>query len=49
MAVPGHKLDRMFNPEVVAVVGDKGPGLHVAEQQHALQGKGRAALLRPAR
>ncbi|MBK6319666.1 MAG: CoA-binding protein [Dehalococcoidia bacterium] len=26
MAVPGHKLDRMFNPEVVAVVGDKGPG-----------------------
>lgn len=25
MAVPGHKLDRMFNPEVVAVVGDKGP------------------------
>lgn len=26
MAVPGHKLDRMFNPEVVAVIGDKGPG-----------------------
>lgn len=26
MSVPGHKLDRMFNPEVVAVVGDKGPG-----------------------
>lgn len=25
MAVPGHKLDRMFNPQVVAVVGDKGP------------------------
>lgn len=25
MAVPGHKLDRMFNPEVVAVIGDKGP------------------------
>ncbi len=25
MGVPGHKLDRMFNPEVVAVVGDKGP------------------------
>ncbi len=25
MAVPGHRLDRMFNPEVVAVVGDKGP------------------------
>jgi acyl-CoA synthetase (NDP forming) len=25
MAVPGHKLDRMFNPRVVAVVGDKGP------------------------
>ena len=26
MTVPGHKLDRMFNPKVVAVVGDKGPG-----------------------
>ena len=26
MAVPGHPLDRMFNPEVVAVIGDKGPG-----------------------
>lgn len=26
MSVPGHKLDRMFNPKVVAVVGDKGPG-----------------------
>ncbi|MCK9520589.1 MAG: CoA-binding protein [Dehalococcoidia bacterium] len=25
MAVPGHRLDRMFNPEVVAVIGDKGP------------------------
>jgi acyl-CoA synthetase (NDP forming) len=24
--VPGHRLDRMFNPQVVAVVGDKGPG-----------------------
>ena len=36
MAVPGHKLDRMFNPEVVAVVGDKGPGymlslIHISE------------------
>lgn len=26
MSVSGHKLDRMFNPKVVAVVGDKGPG-----------------------
>ena len=26
MSVPGHKLDRMFNPKVVAVIGDKGPG-----------------------
>ena len=26
MAVPGHRLDRMFNPKVVAVIGDKGPG-----------------------
>ena len=26
MSVSGHRLDRMFNPEVVAVIGDKGPG-----------------------
>lgn len=26
MSVPGHRLDRMFNPKVVAVIGDKGPG-----------------------
>jgi acyl-CoA synthetase (NDP forming) len=26
MGVPGHRLDRMFNPESVAVIGDKGPG-----------------------
>ena len=25
MAVPGHPLDRMFNPKTVAVIGDKGP------------------------
>src|SRR4051794_29159713 len=25
MSVPGHRLDRMFNPKVVAVIGDKGP------------------------
>jgi acyl-CoA synthetase (NDP forming) len=25
MGVPGHRLDRMFNPQTVAVVGDKGP------------------------
>ncbi|MGI8423813.1 MAG: CoA-binding protein [Chloroflexota bacterium] len=25
MAVPGHRLDRMFNPRTVVVVGDKGP------------------------
>jgi len=25
MGVPGHRLDRMFNPETVAVIGDKGP------------------------
>ena len=25
MGAPGHRLDRMFNPKVVAVVGDKGP------------------------
>ncbi len=26
MSVPGHKLDRMFNPKTVVVIGDKGPG-----------------------
>ncbi len=26
MTVAGHRLDRMFNPRVVAVIGDKGPG-----------------------
>lgn len=26
MSVTGHRLDRMFNPRVVAVIGDKGPG-----------------------
>ena len=26
MSVPGHKLDKMFNPKTVVVVGDKGPG-----------------------
>ena len=25
MAVPGHRLDRMFNPKTVVVIGDKGP------------------------
>lgn len=25
MSVPGHRLDRMFNPKSVAVIGDKGP------------------------
>ena len=26
MAVPGHRLDKMFNPKTVVVIGDKGPG-----------------------
>ena len=26
MSVPGHRLDKMFNPKTVVVVGDKGPG-----------------------
>ena len=26
MGVPGHRLDRMFNPRTVVVIGDKGPG-----------------------
>ena len=25
MSVPGHRLDRMFNPKTVVVIGDKGP------------------------
>jgi len=25
MSVPGHRLDRMFNPETVVVIGDKSP------------------------
>lgn len=25
MAVPGHRLDRMFHPKTVVVIGDKGP------------------------
>ena len=25
MSVPGHPLDRMFNPKTVAIIGDKGP------------------------
>ncbi len=25
MSVPGHRLDRMFNPRTVVVIGDKGP------------------------
>jgi acyl-CoA synthetase (NDP forming) len=26
MSVPGHRLDPMFNPRTVVVIGDKGPG-----------------------
>jgi acyl-CoA synthetase (NDP forming) len=26
VAVPGHRLDRMWNPRTVVVIGDKGPG-----------------------
>ena len=45
----GAPLDRMFNPKVVAVIGDKGPGYMWLQQQPALQGAGRHALLGPAR
>ncbi len=40
MAVPGHRLDRMFNPKVVAVIGDKGPGYMWLRNNMPLKEKG---------
>lgn len=40
MAVPGHRLDRMFNPEVVAVVGDKGPNYMWLQNNMPFKAKG---------
>ncbi len=40
MAVPGHRLDRMFNPEVVAVVGDKGPNYMWLQNNKPFKEKG---------
>ena len=40
MAVPGHRLDKMFNPEAVAVIGDKGPGYMWIHNNLPFQEKG---------
>ncbi|MEX0784897.1 MAG: CoA-binding protein [Dehalococcoidia bacterium] len=40
MAVPGHKLDRMFNPKTVVVIGDKGPGYMWINSNKPFQEKG---------
>jgi acyl-CoA synthetase (NDP forming) len=40
MAVPGHRLDRMFNPKTVAIIGDKGPGYMWLRNNMAFREKG---------
>ncbi len=40
MAVPGHRLDRMFNPRTVVVIGDKGPGYMWIHNNKPFQEKG---------
>jgi acyl-CoA synthetase (NDP forming) len=40
MSVPGHRLDRMFNPRTVVVVGDKGPGYMWLKNNLPLKEKG---------
>ena len=40
MSVPGHRLDRMFNPKTVVVVGDKGPGYMWLKNNLPLKEKG---------
>lgn len=42
MAVPGHRLDRMFNPKTVVVIGDKGPGYMWLNNNAAFKKKGGA-------
>lgn len=40
MAVPGHRLDRMFNPKNVVVVGDKGPAFMWLRNNMPVRDKG---------
>ena len=40
MGVPGHRLDRMFNPRTVVVIGDKGPGYMWLRQNLPFKEKG---------
>ncbi|GAB4325481.1 MAG: acetate--CoA ligase family protein [Dehalococcoidia bacterium] len=40
MGVPGHRLDRMFNPKTVVVIGDKGPGYMWLRQNLPFKEKG---------
>jgi len=42
MAVPGHRLDRMFNPKTVVVIGDKGPGYMWLNNNRTFKEKGGA-------
>jgi acyl-CoA synthetase (NDP forming) len=42
MAVPGHRLDRMFNPRTVVVIGDKGPGYMWLNNNRPFKEKGGA-------
>lgn len=42
MAVPGHRLDRMFNPKTVVVIGDKGPGYMWLNNSRPFKEKGGA-------
>ena len=40
MGVPGHRLDRMFNPQTVVVVGDKGPAYMWLQNNKPFKEKG---------
>ncbi len=42
MSVPGHRLDRMFNPKTVVVIGDKGPGYQWLNNNKGVVEKGGA-------
>jgi acyl-CoA synthetase (NDP forming) len=40
MSVPGHKLERMFNPKTTVVIGDKGPNYMWLKNNQPFQEKG---------
>ena len=40
MSVPGHNLDRMFNPKTAVVIGDKGPNYMWLKNNQTFQEKG---------